>query len=77
MSRSYKKQPVIKDKPTDGKRAGNKSFRRKEKQAMANLEEDKLPQSKSEVVNDYEVCDYKTMDASKYNGKGKKKRINK
>jgi len=78
MSRSYKKNKVIKDSPTSGKRTGNKKFRRKTKslsKQLIKLEPCKgescdhsncdyedpwmFPESKSEVINDYDVCDFK------------------
>lgn len=58
MSRSYKKNKIIKDKTTEGKSLGNKIFRRKSKQKVKLLLEDELPHNKSEVINDYNVSDY-------------------
>lgn len=58
MSRSYKKESIIKDKPTWGKNTGNKMFRRKSKEKTKLLLEDELPHDKSEVINDYSVSDY-------------------
>jgi hypothetical protein len=56
MSRSRKKVPVVKDKGPELK-FYNRKFRRKEKQA---LQEGKDPPVRtSEVVNDWDVCDWK------------------
>ena len=81
MSRSYKKKPIIKDKPTSGKRLGNKKFRRKTKQLTkkkdVDFEEVLFLEDKSEVINDYDVSDYK-FDVNWINSrkvKGKKKRL--
>lgn len=64
MSRSVKKIGIYKDKPTFGKKLGNKKFRRKTKQKIKNSEEE-LPIDKSEVINDYDVCDYKFFSKDK------------
>ena len=97
MSRSYKKQSIIKDKPASGKRLGNKKFRRKTKQKAKTIKsidwdsiEDPMlfPEDKSEVINDYDVCDWKSTITDKTDNyyiklglkplrKGKKKKINK
>lgn len=75
MSRSVKKKPIIKDKPTSGKRLGNKMFRRKSKQKVKNITDDTiLPKDKSEVINDYDVSDFKfsvnKKNCNKVNKKG-------
>lgn len=54
MSRSYKKRPVIKDK---GRKDYNKIFRRKERQRLK--EGKQLPIKTRELVNDWDVCDWK------------------
>lgn len=53
MSRSRKKNPWVKDKTG---RWYNKLFRRVNKQRIKDFKEPKLMQ---ELVNDYDVCDYK------------------
>lgn len=75
MSRSVKKKPIIKDKPTSGKRIGSKKFRRKSKQKVKRIDEDTiLPEDKSEVINDYDVSDFKfhvnKKNCNKVNKKG-------
>ena len=59
MSRSYKKQPVVKDKPLV---EYNRKFRRTIRQI--NFEEDDddfpiIPKNSRELTNDYDVCDWK------------------
>ncbi len=56
MSRSFKKHPVKKDKGFK-KSFYNRIFRRKEKQNL--LKGKEPPHSVSEVVDDYDVCDWK------------------
>ena len=54
MSRSYKKHPVVKDK---GRRDYNRVFRRKNRQL---IHEGRQPyQRTSEVVNDWDICDWR------------------
>lgn len=74
MSRSYKKKAIIKDSGLGFKALGNRKLRRKSKQVTTLMKctgkdcdhstcdyEDPflLPYDKSEVVNDYNVCDWK------------------
>lgn len=60
MSRSYKKKAIIKDSGLGFKTLGNRKFRRKSKQKVKLNDPDSvLPVDKSEVVNDYDVCDWK------------------
>lgn len=55
MSRSYKNKPIIKDK--SGRKDYNKVFRRKERQS---IKENKEPPIKiREIINDYEIIDWK------------------
>lgn len=65
MSRSYKKD-ILKDKDRFSQKLGNRLFRRKSKSKLKLLDEDKLPHSKSEVVNDYNVSDYKFINVFKW-----------
>lgn len=63
MSRSVKKTGVYKDKATSGKRIGNKIFRRTSKQKVKRSIHDEdilLPEDKSELINDYDVVDWRT-----------------
>lgn len=60
MSRSKKKVGIYKSKATFGKKWGNRKFRRKSKQKAKKPDEDTMfPEDKSEVINDYDVCDWK------------------
>jgi hypothetical protein len=81
MSRSYKKERVVKDKSKSSQKQGSRNLRQKTKQKLKvkPLEEDLiLPKDKSEVINDYDVTDWKFRDDDKkYFGKGKLKKINK
>lgn len=78
MSRSYKKKNIIKDKSRFAQKSGNRSMRRKIKQKAKKADEDTMfPEDKSEVINDYDVSDFKILDADKYVGKGKRKRVTK
>lgn len=77
MSRSYKKIPIIKDKPTEGKKQGNKSFRRKSKIKIKDERYDELPYDKSEVINDYDVSDYWFFANEVTEIKRKDKKLNK
>lgn len=80
MSRSYKKQPVLKDKNKGMQKIGNRKFRRKSKQKNKLNDPDAiLPIDKSEVINDYDVTDWKIINADEYVGRKKRcgKRINK
>ncbi len=97
MSRSFKKNKVVKDKPTFGKKLGNKKFRRKTKSLAKTIKLPKckgkncdhsncdyedtwlFPEDKSEVINDYDVSDYKIF-LNEINStllKGKDKKLNK
>lgn len=57
MSRSWKKVSVVKDQNTYAKRMGNKLFRAKTKDSLSKNQE--LPYDKSEVVDDWDIVDYK------------------
>lgn len=58
MSRSYKKEVVYKDPSnTEGKKHANRKLRRKLKQAIHN-EDENMPLH-MEVMNQYDVCDFK------------------
>ena len=58
MSRSFKKEAVYKDPSnTEGKKIANRKLRRRTKQAIHNEEED-MPLH-MEVMNQYDVCDFK------------------
>ncbi len=58
MSRSYK-APIIKDKNRFSQKQGNKTFRGKTKQFIKMGKFEELPLDKSEVVDDYNVSDWK------------------
>lgn len=81
MSRSYKKEPVIKDKNKKAQKQGSRNLRQKTKQKLKTKPFDEdlmIPITKSEVINDYNVSDYKWRDEDgKYSSKGKNKRTNK
>ena len=57
MARSYKKQVVVKDNSTYFKTLGDKRMRRKTKHAI--LKELDPPIDKSEVMQDYDVTDWR------------------
>jgi hypothetical protein len=60
MSRSRKKVSSFVDPSnTSGKRIGSRIMRRKTKELLKNDPDSELPKSKSEVINDYSVCDYR------------------
>lgn len=56
MSRSRKKHATIKDHPKNAKKEANRKFRSRSKQAIKSGKEP--PLKSSEVMNDYDVCDY-------------------
>lgn len=59
MSRSYKKEPIEKDPSnTKGKKIANRKLRRRVKQAIHN-EEEQMPLH-MEVMNQWDIIDYKT-----------------
>lgn len=59
MSRSIKK-PIIKDKNRYSQKLGNRKMRAKTKILLKTRGEESIfPIDKSEVVNDYDVSDYK------------------
>lgn len=73
MSRSFKKNAVSKDPSnTEGKKIANRKLRRKVKQAIHN-EDDDMPLL-DEVMNQYDVCDYKIRFDKKSDGEYYKKR---
>ena len=59
MSRSYKKVAIIKDNNSFSKKLANKKFRRKSKNIDLEKNSEKLPIKSNEVINQYDVCDYK------------------
>lgn len=76
MSRSVKKKAIIKDNSSGFKEIGNRKFRRKSKQKTKLNDPDViLPIDKSEVINDYSVCDWKfhvtKKNCKKVNKQGK------
>jgi len=76
MSRSYKKKAIIKDSGLGFKALGNRKLRRKSRQKVKLNDPDSvLPIDKSEVVNDYNVCDWKfevtKKNCKKVNKEGK------
>lgn len=65
MSRSIKK-PIIKDKNQYSQKLGNRKMRTKTKILLKMRGEDAaLPIDKSELVNDYDVSDYKFINKDK------------
>ena len=76
MSRSYKKQNIVKDKNRNAQKQGSKVLRSLTKSKIKSLPLDDiiLPEDKSEVVNDYNVTDWKHKNKK---GKGKKNKLNK
>lgn len=81
MSRSYKKERVVKDKSRSHQKQGSQSMRRTTKQKLKTRSHEDdllLPIDKSEVINDYNITDWKFRDdKKKWFGKGKDKKINK
>ena len=59
MSRSYKKQAIVKDKNKFAQKQGNKKLRRRGKRIES---EESMPKKKNEVVNQYDVTDWKIME---------------
>ncbi len=76
MSRSYKKKNIVKDKDRGSQKVASKAVRRitKGKLKVANPEEEILPEKPSEVIDSYDVTDWKFTDAK---GRGKNKKVNK
>lgn len=73
MSRSYKKNKIVKDGGKSGKQVANRKFRKKVKNKLQNhiiTEDTILPINKSEVINDYDVCDWKLFLGQKGFWKG-------
>lgn len=69
MSRSRKKEPIIKDKGSQ-KEIYNRKFRRVCKQV--NIEDDTIFPNSRELTNDYNICDWK-FDARDYRSEEKVK----
>ena len=59
MSRSYKKQAIVKDKNKFAQKQGNKKLRRRGKRIES---EESMPKKKNEVVNQCDVTDWKIME---------------
>lgn len=59
MSRSYKKNQIYKDYNKGSKKLSHRKFRRKSKQILD--EEDKLSFKQSEVMNPYDISDWKII----------------
>lgn len=67
MSRSRKKQAVYKDPSnTEGKKFANRKLRRKVKQSIHN--EDETMPLLDEVMNQYDIIDFKFMADKKRDG---------
>ena len=64
MSRSFKK-PIIKDNNSFCQKEGHRRFRGKTKQLIKQNKFEELPVTMSEVINDYDVCDYKIFSKRK------------
>jgi len=82
MSRSYKKNAIVKDSDKSAKKQANKKLRSKNKHKLKDVDEDNaddviLHDDLSEVENDYNVSDWKITNAEESHGKGKSKKINK
>jgi len=63
MSRSYKKNGVLKHKDGYYQKLGNKIFRQKSKTGIR--EDTELPYNKSEVVEDWNVSDWRYWPKNK------------
>ncbi len=59
MSRSVKKVPIIKDKNRFAQKLGNRKFRAVNKMRLKHGKEELLLNDKSEVIDDYDVSDWK------------------
>ncbi len=59
MSRSYKKQRITKDMDKFNKKLGNKKLRRITKQLIKSGDSEAVPNKKREVIQDYNVTDWK------------------
>lgn len=77
MSRSYKKNPWIKDYNKGSKTLANKKFRRITKQKIKVMHEDTiLPEDLNETGNPYDISDYKFLvDEPEYGLKGKDNKL--
>ncbi len=65
MSRSYKKNAIIKDKNKLSQKLGNRKLRRKGKRIES---EETMPSKKNEVINQYDVSDWKFVYKKRYKG---------
>ena len=59
MSRSYKKNAIVKDYNRGAKKDSHRKFRKKSKQKIHQQQFEELPQYQKEVMNQYDVSDYK------------------
>lgn len=76
MSRSRKKEPIYKDPSnTKGKKIANRKLRRRVKQALHN-DEDQMPLL-DEVMNAYDVIDFKFRADKERDGKDYDKMLRK
>ena len=65
MSRSKKKQAILKDKNRGFQKLGSKLLRKRTKMLIDKDEFDVLPNKKNEVVNQYKVTDWKWVGCDK------------
>lgn len=77
MSRSFKHIRVIKDKSKFYQTLGDRIMRRIVKSKLKDITEDMiLPTKKNEIVNQYNITDWKAFDFKfTWFGKGKNKKI--
>ncbi len=61
MSRSTRK-PIVKDKNRYSQKLGNRRMRAKTRDMMKHEKFDNLPVDKSEVINDWDVSDWRWFD---------------
>lgn len=69
MSRSHKKFPCRKICLRHGKKIANKMFRNVCKDKMRHHNYDMLPTKSKEIINSYNVCDYKSISNQLISGK--------
>jgi hypothetical protein len=62
MSRSYKKQAIVKDRNKGMKSISKRKIRRKTKQRLHSSEDDILIPNERSLTNQYDVCDWKFIN---------------
>ena len=72
MSRSKKKEPIIKDHPKNAKEMSKRKIRHKVKQILNKEESDELIPNERQLTNQYDISDWKFIDKeNKHNFKRK------